>query len=269
MNVSMSINGTTATFEIFSGHGHSINSVIGSSFPAQALPGGVVNRIMERIPPRGEHAMLFELEYISENFGRTRRLVVVVFWYEQPGVLVGKSVDEMKAHEWAKFNTFNTTGTTLCVRDPKRNVRYVSTPLDVVEDDFTYYVVGIKPLLKYITRQISLEDLGAAAIQEQIARNLLAEKEAELDRLNRQYRTLLADHTEKQQSLEEALYRFVLWVRYCYRHSWLIRLGFSLSNTDETLDDIIVLLPANSVYNDKCREQIAGKLTSAVMLHLK
>ncbi len=238
-SANLSVNGDIAVVDVVSHNGDANITMLGATFDTHTIPNHTVHnqsaRFTESLPATGSQAMALRMSY--ENARKQSDLVVVLF-RRSGEKLVADIAAQMKAGELAFFNPFSVIGDVLVVSDVDQRVRYVSSPVDNTEKDWTYKQVPFDSLLEHICDYASFAELDKEATSAQLTRNELAElrtKNAELNqalRSDNEYTQRLRDKYIRQQCalfelaqmVQDLLnLRIVHWLSFVNRAAYRLR----------------------------------------------
>src|SRR3989344_5290184 len=229
------------------GERNDVIRMLASTFPLGVAPGMPIQRILVDVPEERLQACAFHITSPTVN-GMRHRIALLLFWNEGEKKIGydinGSSINAPRAKDIAQFNPFVIGEGGIVVADATRSVRYIhegTPPAQILESGWTVKTVSIDATLRYICKQITLEELDAAAESEQRARDKLAETKAELDK----YRVWTQEQYERAEAavaraeaaerhwvaLEEAVYDTLKGLRWLYHSHQLVRMiVFGLRN---------------------------------------
>jgi|GEM_PF-2134411 len=212
----------------------------GSTFPVVPV-GTAINKFSFAVPEGVDAISLFCRHDGPHRVGsgKTARLdhkprlsTLVLFSWMENGKAIVKSDTALSGSELAKFNPFVRSETDILVTDAEHRTAYVSDhlPRQNVDPAWTYKTVSMDAILEYITRKLTLEELGERATSEQKARDLLADTKAalaqsestsaayaaQISREQERFRQLqvnLSTVLEEKQDIKDAYWELILALR--------------------------------------------------------
>lgn len=222
MNCYPKVEGGKVSLNLFSGHGAGDHvKLFGSTFPI--IPCGSFVSKMTFEAPTGKQAIIFFTRVDEPRrmgsgqtayLDRTPKLDsdVLLIWQDGDKT-IAKENSNMTGAELAMFNSFVCSENKVTVTDTSRKIAYVVDAQRLSKPDSTwiYKTVSGDAVAKYIAKQITLEELDAAAESELAACNELATLREEISKAGRELETQrgkLEEVTNRANDRGDALVRF-------------------------------------------------------------
>ncbi|PCI28577.1 hypothetical protein COB55_03720 [Candidatus Wolfebacteria bacterium] len=154
----------------------------GSTFPFVPV-GTIVKRLSMDVPEGDLHGMLFYCEVSGPRrmgSGKTAYLDnttqissnLLLCWREGDKLVV-KCDEDMSASELDRFSSFTRTNTSILVTDAGNQTVYISVEPAEYISGWTYKMVSMDSILKYITKKLTMEELDKQAVSEKKAQDRL------------------------------------------------------------------------------------------------